>query len=232
MKLFIPRKKIKGVGNVVEAGKNIKLKCKINGNNNKIIIENGSKYGKDFNFIINISGDNNKIIIKEPYNVKKLRIVVGMQVPVSGASIYIDALTSIVDVNVLAFQHGSKLNIGKNCMFSNDIQIRTGELPHFIFDRETGEYLDKSSIVNIGDDCWIGEGAFILKNASIASNNIVGSKSVVTKRFDEKYTVIAGNPAQVKKRNVEWVRNLSILDDYQVYKNSFNRYLAEVGGII
>ena len=33
---------------------------------------------------------------------------------------------------------------------------------------------------------------------------IVGAMSVVTKAFDEKHSVIAGNPAKICKRNILW----------------------------
>ena len=38
----------------------------------------------------------------------------------------------------------------------------------------------------------------------IPDGAIVGAYSVVAGRFDEKNSVIAGNPARVVKRNIEW----------------------------
>jgi hypothetical protein len=48
-----------------------------------------------------------------------------------------------------------------------------------------------------------------LKNAGLADNTIVGCCSVVTKRFDTGYCVVAGNPAKVVKEEVDWVENVA-----------------------
>lgn len=50
----------------------------------------------------------------------------------------------------------------------------------------------------IGKDCKIG------KNTKISSNSIVAWNSVVNKKFDESNVVIAGNPATIVKRNINW----------------------------
>ena len=43
----------------------------------------------------------------------------------------------------------------------------------------------------------------ILKNAFLADYTIVGAGSVVTKKFSEPHTIIAGNPARVVRTDVE-----------------------------
>ena len=216
--------KSKGKNNLIEIGKKIDLKYKIFGNNNKIFIEDGSNYGKNFKIKAIINGSGNKIIIKTPYNIKRLYIAIGNQEPVNDSLIFIDEYTSMVQVNILVFQHNSQLYIGKDCMFSQNIQIRTGELPHLIFNCETGEYLDKNSCIKIGNHVWVGENSMILKNASIADNNIVGCNSVVTKVFDESRTVIAGNPAKIRKRSVEFVRNFIELKKYDKYLKFYEKF--------
>ena len=50
--------------------------------------------------------------------------------------------------------------------------------------------------INIGDDCYLGMGAFIMPGVTIADRCIVGAGSVVTKSFLEPGSVIAGNPAR------------------------------------
>ena len=44
------------------------------------------------------------------------------------------------------------------------------------------------------------------KNVSIADNSIVGWGSIVTRRFDEPNVVIAGIPARIVKRGIDWDR--------------------------
>jgi acetyltransferase-like isoleucine patch superfamily enzyme len=50
--------------------------------------------------------------------------------------------------------------------------------------------------VRIGDDAWIGAGAFVLRGVSIGEGAIVAAGAVVTKDVPP-YTIAAGNPAVV-----------------------------------
>lgn len=54
--------------------------------------------------------------------------------------------------------------------------------------------------ITIGDDCFIGCGAVILRGVTLGRNCIVGANSVVTKSFAEG-SVVAGVPASLL-RNV------------------------------
>ncbi len=57
----------------------------------------------------------------------------------------------------------------------------------------------KTSPVEIGAGCWIGQNSVILKGVKIGENCIVGANSVVTHDVPKR-TVVAGNPARVIKR--------------------------------
>ena len=93
--------------------------------------------------------------------------------------------------------------IGKNCLISDSVVMRTSDY-HKVFGMNDGMLKNPDSDIIIGDNCWIGNKVTINKGVAIANNSIVGNCSVVTKRFDEQNVVIAGNPAQVKNRNVYW----------------------------
>jgi acetyltransferase-like isoleucine patch superfamily enzyme len=54
----------------------------------------------------------------------------------------------------------------------------------------------EESPVRIGDDAWIGAGAFVLRGVSIGEGAIVAAGAVVTKDVPP-YTIAAGNPAVV-----------------------------------
>ena len=99
---------------------------------------------------------------------------------------------------------GIFVKIGNDCLFSYNIIFRTSD-GHAIYNQTDGKILNKpQSGINIGDHVWIGVGAIILKDISIASNSIVGAGSTVTKKSDEPNVILAGSPARVIKRNVNW----------------------------
>lgn len=51
----------------------------------------------------------------------------------------------------------------------------------------------------IGNNVWIGANVVILPGVVIPNNTVVAAGSVVTKKFVDEYTLIAGNPAKVLK---------------------------------
>jgi acetyltransferase-like isoleucine patch superfamily enzyme len=56
----------------------------------------------------------------------------------------------------------------------------------------------QARITNIGNDVWIGHGAYICAGVSIGDGAIVAAHSVVTKDVPP-YAVVAGNPAVIKR---------------------------------
>ncbi len=52
--------------------------------------------------------------------------------------------------------------------------------------------------VNIGNDVWIGHGAFVLPGVTIGDGAVLGAMSVVTKDVPP-YAVVAGNPATIRR---------------------------------
>jgi acetyltransferase-like isoleucine patch superfamily enzyme len=60
--------------------------------------------------------------------------------------------------------------------------------------------------IRIGNKVWMGMGAWVLKNVSIADGCVVGAASVVTKSFFAKNSGLAGNPAHIVKENITWNR--------------------------
>ncbi len=66
--------------------------------------------------------------------------------------------------------------------------------------------LNFAESIEIGRHVWIGRDVKVGKNVRIADNSIVGWGSIVTRRFDEPNVIIAGNPAKVIKRGINWDR--------------------------
>lgn len=116
--------------------------------------------------------------------------------------------------------------IGRYCSFGEEVQI--GRHPHpmhwvstsplfyqgmeGVLDQPLpkGQELDPAKdfprlrppvtaeITRIGNDVWIGHGAFILPGVTIGTGAVIAAMSVVTKDVPP-YAVVAGSPAQVKR---------------------------------
>lgn len=197
--------KSKGNNNTIQISKGLNVKCKIKGNNNTVKVLCGNENKKiKANITIKINGNNNNVVIDCVKHINKLYIGVGNLVPCENININIGKNLTCVDATILAYQHNVPITIGEDCLFSKNVIIRSGELPHKIYDTTNGENLDNSTGIHIGNHVWIGEDSYIMKKVKISDNSIVGNASVVTRKFDEENIVIAGNPAEIRRRNVAW----------------------------
>jgi acetyltransferase-like isoleucine patch superfamily enzyme len=66
--------------------------------------------------------------------------------------------------------------------------------------------LNKGGSIEIGNHVWILQDSAVLKKSFIPNNTIVGTNSIVNKKFDKEYTMIAGSPAQVIREDINWSR--------------------------
>lgn len=193
-----------------------KNKKKVLGKNNKVCIFGLMKNSKIFvkgndnkieilspkiNVGLNIMmiGNHNKIEIKENCVLKDLNIWIEDDCN----SVLIEKDTLICGNTKLSLIEGTSIVIGEGSMFSDGIDVRTGD-SHSIVDTD-GKRINPSKDVVIGKHCWIGHGASILKGVKIGDNCIVATKAVVTKTFVGEKLVIAGNPSRVVKENVNWL---------------------------
>lgn len=116
---------------------------------------------------------------------KDARIVIGDHVGISGATIY--ARDSIVI--------GNYTNIGGN------VKILDNDFHPTDPDARRENDVDKIGMapITIGENCFIGCNAIILKGTTLGDNCIVGAGAVVRGSF-EANSVVAGNPAKVVKK--------------------------------
>ena len=193
--------KVKGRDNTIAKNKAIltSVRIDISGKGNVVIFGDRSKIiGLD----VYIRGNNNKINIGE-----ECRFVKGgsLWIEDDGCEINIGDLTSFVSAHLAATESGSKISIGRDCMFAYDIDVRTGD-SHSILDTESGKRINFAADVSIGNHVWVASHVIILKGVNILDGCIVGTGSVVTKSFEEKNVIYAGNPAKIVKKNVSWSR--------------------------
>ncbi|MCG6111335.1 MAG: acyltransferase [Paracoccus sp.] len=202
---------------IEDLGNNNKIICpdgftltgRINGSNNILTV--GKTLRKSSMRLV-INGDNNILNVGDNTALTNIHIYIGNHVKANHTAVEIgNAVSTEPSCALYVFNSGNKIKIGNDCMVSSSVIIRCGESPHLIFDAITGEYLDLSEGVFIGNHVWIGEKAYITKNVTIPDECIVAACSVVTKRFEEPHSVLAGNPAKIAKRGVRWARNENTL---------------------
>jgi acetyltransferase-like isoleucine patch superfamily enzyme len=125
---------------------------------------------------------------------------------------------------VLYSSSSNKLVIGKYCSIAPEVVIFLGgnhrtdwvttypfpALPYEwpIADNIKGHPSSKGSVI-IGNDVYIGYGAMILSGVQIGDGSVIAARAVVTKNV-APYSVVAGNPAKLKKNrfNPEQIKNL------------------------
>ncbi len=91
------------------------------------------------------------------------------------------------------------LTIGKNCSISAAVHIQTHDTVKWAISggKEPYEY----GSVNIGDNCFIGVGAIILRGVSVGSGSVVGAGAVVTKSFPQNSKVIGVPAREMNQKN-------------------------------
>ena len=63
-------------------------------------------------------------------------------------------------------------------------------------------YTSKNGAPIIGNNVYIGPGAILFGDITIADNVSIGANATVNRSFTESNVVIAGTPAEIVKRNV------------------------------
>lgn len=119
------------------------------------------------------------------------RVKIGDRVVINGATIYLQ-------------EDGSHVHIGDDSQISWGVDIWCTEA-HTITDLR-GAPLNYADSIEIGRHVWIGKDVKIGKNTCIADDSIVGWGSIVTKRFEEPNCILAGVPAKVVRRGINWDR--------------------------
>ena len=165
------------------------------GRNNYIKIYEGTRFE---NCRFRIRNNNTIIIKRSKYRIQNIRMYSNNYTTLNIGN---DFLCLECDIRLQENKTG--LIIGNNCMFSTEIRIYATD-SHAIYSIDDGKVLNIGKVITIGNHVWIGRRVNLLKNTKINDNSIVGFGSVVTKEFTEQNVVIAGFPAKIIKRGVNW----------------------------
>lgn len=114
------------------------------------------------------------------FRFKNVSVKLGFSIPINvfGAGL------SVAHAGTIIVSGGSK--IGVNCRLHACVNIGT----------EAG-YSDRSPI--IGDNCYIGPGVKMFGKIELKDGMVIGANAVVTKSFEESYSVLLGMPAKIVK---------------------------------
>ena len=168
------------------------------GKSNKVSL-GGLEPSTSSNCHINIYGSNNLVIIEEGVGLKDLTIYVGGD----NNQVYIKKKTMIAGKTELAVMEGTKIVVGEGSLFSANITFRAGD-SHSVLDSETGERINPSKDIIVGNHVWVGNTVIVTKGTTIGSNSVVATGSVLTGKEFPENCAIGGNPAKVIKLGINW----------------------------
>lgn len=175
-----------------------KSRIKIFGDNNTVVIEKGIYR----NLLIEISGHGHNLVIKSSEHISNLSLLLKN----NSNTIYLEHDVRIGGARIVACGVNNSIEIGADCLLSDNIEI-WGCDSHSIM--QSGNIINASKKIVIGQHVWIGSGVKILKGTVIGNGSVVGMGSLVAGKEFPENVVIAGMPAKVVKENIVWtIENL------------------------
>lgn len=172
-------------------------KFKNNGAGNKVNIDEECSLSR---CVFQFTGTNNVIKI-------------GPKCVFSGVSFWISGNNNVIEIGdkttvgrntQFAALEGTVIRIGKDCMFSHDIKVRTSD-SHSIINSD-GVRINHARDITIGNHCWIGMQCLLLKGSALADNSILAARATLNKKFEVPGCIIGGFPAKILKTGVNWDR--------------------------
>jgi acetyltransferase-like isoleucine patch superfamily enzyme len=194
------RQHIQGQGNLFQAeGATLShLELDIIGDRNRIQVGAGSVLN---NLRIRMRGSDHRIEIGRNCRVSRGGL---FWFEDDACELEIGQNTTMVEVSIAVTEPHSRVVIGEECMFANDVDIRTGD-SHSVLEAGSGRRINFAENVTIGRHVWVAAHTIILKGVAIGEDSVVAAGAVVT-RSCEPGVILAGNPAQPIKTGIRWKR--------------------------
>lgn len=98
-----------------------------------------------------------------------------------------------------------KIKFGNNVLISWENLFMDTDF-HKIKNKEKNNIINEPKEIYIGNNVWIGCRNIILKGSEISNNCVIGSDSLINKKFNRDNVLIAGNPGKILKENIIWER--------------------------
>jgi acetyltransferase-like isoleucine patch superfamily enzyme len=96
-----------------------------------------------------------------------------------------------------------KITIGDNVLVSWDVLVMDSDHHHIL--NESGECINPSKAVLIGNNVWVGCRSVILKGVSIADGVVVSAGTTLTKSILTNNVIVGGGGGvRILKQNISW----------------------------
>jgi len=117
----------------------------------------------------------------------------------------------LLEIGGVRLSSGSGITCDARVMAAADIRIGADTIIAwgvFITDSDWHQVDGKTRMapVAIGDHVWIAHDCSVLRGAVIPDGSVVGAKSIVSTDYHEQRILLAGNPARIVRRNIQWAR--------------------------
>lgn len=99
----------------------------------------------------------------------------------------------------------NKISIGDNPAIGWDVTICDAD-GHDIIDTSYGVVINSPKEIIIGNHVWLCAKCTVLKGTTISDHSVVGFGTIVSGSYTETNVLIAGMPAKVKKKGIDWNR--------------------------
>lgn len=194
------------------------------GTGNCLFVEDGTRLG---NSRIRFAGSNALVILRKSRHPYALDLTSW-----SNTTVCFDRNTYFNGLLHLIASEGKSVVVGRDCIFSFDIWIRTAD-PHLVYDATSRQRINLSTSVLVGDHVWVGQGVTLLKGSVVGSGSVIGAQALIAGKKLPSNTVWAGNPARLLRSNIFWdgrsvhdwggsetAASLTFKDDRHVFRHS------------
>lgn len=206
----------RGMNSRITVGKDVHISSNLEfdlGTNGTVIIGDECRFVDKVKFQL-IGSNNTRSIVRIGKKCRFLDALIKLYGHDKNSSVIINDNCTFESNLELHANSGKKLIIGKDCMFSHDIDVWAGD-GHTIFDVKTGKNTNSDfeniseyrNAVVIGDHVWVSKKTFILAGTNIGTGSVVGAQSVVKGKYPNN-CLIAGNPSKMAKCDVAWSRDM------------------------
>lgn len=103
-------------------------------------------------------------------------------------------------------EHNSRLFIGEDCMFSDEVLMQCGSQHSVISLDEKRQINVDKSLINVGNHVWLGRRSTVMSSSrklDIGDGSILGINSTLTRSIPAT-SLAVGSPASVVKEKVSW----------------------------